>query len=103
MPRQVEVAAIVDPLQLLPPEREAVLDVDSLLGVVRELVRRVLAEAQQLLAHAVVAIPPAAPRQPLLEDAGRVVRPDEVLHLHLPKLAHTETKVAGTDLVAEAL
>ena len=44
--RQVEVAAVVDALELLPAEREAVLDVDRLLGVVGELVRRVLAQAQ---------------------------------------------------------
>ena len=36
--RQVEVAAVVDALELLPAEREAVLDVDRLLRVVRELV-----------------------------------------------------------------
>ena len=43
---EVEVAAVVDPLELLPAEREAVLDVDRLLRVVGELVGRVLAEAQ---------------------------------------------------------
>ena len=43
---QVEVAAVVDALELLPAEREAVLDVDGLLGVVGQLVGRVLAEAQ---------------------------------------------------------
>ena len=45
---QVEVAAVVDALELLPAEREAVLDVDGLLGVVRQLVGGVLAEAQPL-------------------------------------------------------
>ena len=48
MARQVEVAAVVDALELLPAEREAVLDVDRLLGVVRQLVGGVLAEAQAL-------------------------------------------------------
>ncbi len=43
---EVEVAAIVDALELLPAEREAVLDVDRLLRVVGELVLGVLAEAQ---------------------------------------------------------
>ena len=47
---EVEVAAIVDALELLPAEREAVLDVDRLLGVVGQLVGRVLAEAQPLRA-----------------------------------------------------
>ena len=44
--RQVEVAAVVDALELLPAEREAVFDVDRLLGVVGQLVGRVLAQAQ---------------------------------------------------------
>ena len=48
--RQVEVAAVVDALQLLPAEREAVLDVDRLLGVVGQLVRGVLAQPQPLRA-----------------------------------------------------
>ena len=46
--RQVEVAAVVDALELLPAEREAVLDVDRLLGVVGQLVGRVLAQAEPL-------------------------------------------------------
>ena len=44
--RQVEVAPVVDALELLPAEREAVFDVDRLLGVVGQLVGRVLAQAQ---------------------------------------------------------
>ena len=43
---EVEVAAVVDALELLPAERKAVLDVDGLLGVVGQFVGRVLAEAQ---------------------------------------------------------
>ena len=60
--RQVEVAAVVDALELLPAEREAVLDVDRLLGVVRQLVRGVLAEAQPLRGHAVALVPGPAAR-----------------------------------------
>ena len=44
--RQVEIAAVVNPFELLPAEREAVFDVDGFLGVMGELVGRVLAEAQ---------------------------------------------------------
>ena len=102
--RQVEVAAVVDALELLPAEREAVLDVDRLLGVVRQLVRGVLAQAQPLRRHAVALVPGAALGQPLLERGGGLrLRPDEVLHLHLLELAHPEDEVAGRDLVAERL
>ena len=44
--RQVEVAPVVDAFELLPAEREAVLDVDRLLRVVGQLVGRVLAQAE---------------------------------------------------------
>ena len=70
MARQVEVAAVVDALELLPAEREAVLDVDRLLGVVGQLVGRVLAQAQPLGRDAVALVPGAALRQPLLERLG---------------------------------
>ena len=101
---EVEVAAVVDPLELLPAEREAVLDVDRLLGVVGELVGRVLAEAQPLRGHAVGLVPRPPARQPLLERLRRArFGPDEVLHLHLLELAHPEHEVAGRDLVAERL
>ena len=101
--REVEVAAVVDALELLPAEREAVLDVDRLLRVVGQLVRRVLAEAEARRVHAVARVPVPAAREPLLEDRGGVVRPDEVLHLHLLELAHPEHEVARADLVPEAL
>jgi hypothetical protein len=47
--RQVEVGAVGDPFELAPLgalEGEAVLDVDGPLGVVRQLLRRVLVVAQ---------------------------------------------------------
>ena len=102
--RQVEVAAVVDALELLPAEREAVFDVDRLLGVVGELVGGVLAQAQPLGRDAVPLVPGAALRQPHLERlGGRLLRADEVLHLHLLELAHPEDEVARADLVAERL
>ena len=43
---QVEVGAVGDAFELLPADRELVLDVGAALGVVRELVGGVLAQAQ---------------------------------------------------------
>ena len=100
---EVEVAAVVDALELLPAEREAVLDVDRLLRVVGQLVRSVLAEAEPRRGHAVALVPRAPARQPLLEGGGRLVGAHEVLHLHLLELAHPEDEVARADLVAERL
>ena len=59
---EVEVAPVVDALELLPAEREAVLDVDRLLRVVGQLVGRVLAEAQPRRRDAVRLVPGLAPR-----------------------------------------
>ena len=102
--RQVEVAAVVDPLELLPAEREAVFDVDRLLGVVGQLVGRVLAQPQALGRDAVALVPGAPVRQPRLERLGGLgLGTDEVLHLHLLELAHPEDEVARADLVAERL
>ena len=101
--RQVEVAAVVDALELLPAEREAVFDVDRLLRVVGQLVGRVLAQPQPRRGHAVPLVPGPPLRQPRLERGGGLVRADEVLHLHLLELAHPEDEVAGADLVAERL
>ena len=75
---QVEVAPVVDALELLPAEREAILDVDRLLGVVGELVGGVLAQPEPARGHAVRLVPgapaPAAirrtPRRPR-HRAGR--------------------------------
>ena len=104
MVAQVEVAAVVDALELLPAEREAVLDVDRLLGVVGQLVGRVLAQPQPLGRHAVPLVPRLAPGQPEVERLRcGVTGAHEVLHLHLLELAHPEHEVAGRDLVAEGL
>ena len=104
MARQVEVAAVVDALELLPAEREAVLDVDGLLRVVGQLVRGVLAQPQPRRGHAEALVPRQPAREPFLEGGrGGLLGADEVLHLHLLELAHPEDEVAGRDLVAERL
>ena len=101
---QVEVRPVGDPLHLgEPAEGEVVLDVHRPLGVVGELLLRVLADVQLLLGDA-EAQPPVEPLLdpaivPLLVAAGE----DEVLDLHLLELAVAEDKVAGGDLIAERL
>src|SRR5678816_4339862 len=80
VPRQVPVTTIVDAFEFLPAEREAVLDIDCLLGVVGHLVRCVLPSAQPGLRYSIAQVPRPAAWQPLLEDVGRRVRPHEVLH-----------------------
>ena len=103
---QVEVGAVRDALQLAPlaaGEPEPVLDVDRPLGVVGQLLRRVLEVPQVVSVHAEVDVP-AGPLVdpvlvPLLVGAGH----DEELHLHLLELAGAEDEVARRDLVAERL
>ncbi len=101
---EVPVAPVVDPLELLPAEREAVLDVDGLLGVVGELVGPVLAEAEALGRRRRSASYQALRRgSQSSKCCGGRLGADEVLHLHLLELAHPEDEVAGADLVAERL
>src|SRR5215218_3604537 len=90
-------------LELLPAKWKAVFDIDRLLGVVSQLIGSVLAEAHALGRNPIPGVPVPATRQPLLEDPRRVVRLDEVLHLHLLELAHAEDEIAGRYLVAKAL
>ena len=104
MARQVEVAPVVDALELLPPEREAIFDVDGLLRVMRQLVGRVLALTQARRRHAIALVPRTPSWEPFLEGGRRLgLGPNEVLHLHLLELAHPEHEVPGRDLVAERL
>ena len=105
MARQVEVAAVVDALELLPAEREAVLDVDGLLRVVGQLVRGVLAQPQPRRASTPKRSYHASRRGSHSSKAAAAagLGADEVLHLHLLELAHPEDEVAGRDLVAERL
>ena len=63
MPAQVEVAAVGDPLELGPADREEVLDVAGLRGVVRELVGLVRAQPQMIR------------RAPPVADTSRVAPP----------------------------
>src|SRR5690606_22288013 len=103
VPPQIEVRPVVDPLDLVPAEREFVLDVEGALRVVRELLRRVLVEAQPLPADAERDDPLHAASLPVLEPLLVRARLDEELHLHLLELAGPEDEVARRDLVAERL
>ena len=67
------------------------------------LVGCVIPEAQLLLRDAVRNVPREPRRFPLLVEARRVLRPGEVLKLHLLELARAEDEVARSDLVAERL
>ena len=71
---QVEVAAVRDALELRPADRVEVLEVARGARVVRQLLRRVLADAQPALAEPVADVPPHALLDPvpipLLASAG---------------------------------
>ena len=100
---QVEVRPVGDALEFAPAPREEVLDVGGRLGVVREFVGLVGAEAEVLLADAERLVPGEALLDPVGVPALVVAGLDEELHLHLLELAGAEYEVAGSDLVAERL
>src|SRR6266550_971827 len=101
MPREVEIGAVVNSLELVPAEWELVLDVVRVLRVVGELVLRMLVKAQL--------VPPdpesVVPLHPLLfpefEPLAVRARLHEELHLHLLEFPGPEYEVPGRDLVAE--
>ena len=104
VPAEVEVAAVVDPLDLLPAEGELVLDVERGAGVVRQLVGAVLVPAQPRRARGRASWCHChPPLPPVLEPLRVGARLDEELHLHLLELARPEDEVARRDLVAERL
>ena len=103
---EVEVGAVGDALELLEVtarEPEAVLDVGRALGVVGQLLRRVLVVAEVVGVDAEVDVPAGALLDPVAEPLVVLAGLDEELHLHLLELAGAEDEVARRDLVAEAL
>ena len=101
--RQVEVAPVGDPLELVPAPGEEELHVGRAARVVRQLGRVVVAEAELVLRDAEVEVPAQPLGQPVLEPLLALGRRHEVLHLHLLELAGAEDEVLRRDLVAERL
>src|SRR5258708_6845596 len=103
MIRQIEVGAVVDALELLPAEREFILDVERVRGVMRELILAVLMPTQFLVSNPEPLDPIHPFRAPGLEPLVLRAGFHEKLHLHLLELASPKDEVAGRDLVAERL
>ncbi len=100
---EIEIAAVGDPLELRPADREEVFDVARARGVMRELIGIVRAQAQVIGADPELRVPALALREPVLEPLLGLGGRDEELHLHLLELARAEDEVPGGDLVAEGL
>ena len=100
---QVEVGAVCNAPQLAPAKREQELNVGGCIGVVRQLFRVVVAQAQVLVLHAQRQQPVVAVVLPVGEPLKVRARLAEELQLHLLKLAGTEGEVARGDLIAEGL
>src|SRR5206468_4618353 len=101
--RQIEVGPVVNSLELVPAERELVLDVVGVLGVMRQLIRTVLMPTQFLVPNPEPLDPIHPFRAPELEPLGLTPRLHEKLHFHLLEFARPENEVPGRDLVAECL
>src|SRR5450432_841579 len=103
---QVVITTVRDSLELAPLralEPEAVFDVDRALGVVRQLLLRVLVQAQHLRTKTQPHVPRKPRVDPVLVPLLVAARLDEELHLHLLELAGAEDEVSWCDLVAETL
>ena len=100
---EIIVGPVVYPFELLPAERELVLDVEGGLRVVGELVRPVLLEPQLRSADTELVVVVYPRLLPVLEPFLVLRRLDEELHLHLLELAGAEDEVLGRYLVSERL
>ena len=100
---EVVVGAVGDAPQLAPAEGEEVLHVGGGFGVEGQLLGPVVPEADVFLRHAQAEQPAAAELLPVGEPLQVRVGLAEELQLHLLELPGAEGKVAGGDLVAEAL
>ncbi len=100
---QVEIGAIVDPLDLLPAKGELVLNIEGVLGVMGQLVGAVPMEAELRGREAEPLAPFHAPAAPALEPFFVGSRLDEELHFHLLELASAKDEVPRGDLVPERL
>src|SRR5919108_3678717 len=103
MLRQVEIAAVVNPLQLAPAKGELVLDIEGGAGVVRQFLGAVLVQPQVLPSDAEAEIPVEARLSPILEPLRSGLGFDKELHLHLLELAGAKDEVSRGDFVAERL
>src|SRR6202453_1456220 len=84
-------------------EAELVLDIDSAVGVVRQLLLGVFVQPQVPWIDSKVDVPLPPGVDPILMPFLRGRRLDEELHLHLLELAGAEDEIARSDLVPEAL
>src|SRR5258708_32062668 len=100
---KIEVRAVVNPLELVPPERKLVLDVVGVGGVVRQFVLSVLMPAHLLRPDPQALQPLEALGPPELEPFAFAARLHEELHFHLLELARAENEIARRDLVAKRL
>src|SRR5262245_19348155 len=98
---EIEVAAIVNALQLAPAERVLVLDIERGARIVRQLLRVMLMKPQALRSDAKGEIPVEACFPPILEPLHGGVGFDEELHLHLLELTGAKDEVARGDFIAE--
>src|SRR6266498_2838860 len=100
---QVEIAAVVNALQLTPAKGVLILDIERGTGIVRQLLGTMRVEAQLVALDVEPQIPIVACLFPIFEPVRRALRFDEELHLHLLKLARAEDEIARGDLITERL
>src|SRR5260221_14727981 len=103
MIRQIEVGAVVDALELLPAEREFILDVERVRGVMRELILAVLMPTQFLVSNPEPLDPIHPFRAPGLEPLVLRAGFPENQNLHRLDPRGRKLKVAGGGPVPEGL
>src|SRR5947209_8535761 len=110
MDAQVVIGAVGDTHQLvpllfliLPLRKVAIQNVNRPLSVMSKLILALLVELEVLSRDAERADPLLKVLDPRLMKTCRILRPAEILHLHLLKFARAKDEIAGRHLIAKGL
>src|SRR5271165_3595998 len=93
----------MDALPFLPANNTLVLNVKSLFGIVRKLIRPMCAEAQAIFMIDNALVPLEAKLFPIIKPLLHFTRMHEELQVPLLELALAEQEVPRRDFVAESL
>src|SRR5918996_608952 len=98
---EIKIRAVGDSFQFAPAHGKKIFDVGGALGIVRQLVFFMFAQANVLFMNAVVRVPSETLVDPPLVPLFVRSRHDEELDLHLLEFAAAKSKISWRNLVTE--
>src|SRR5260370_11907763 len=102
-PGKIHTHPPVNALPFLPAQYRSILNIESLLRIVRQLIRPMGAQAQPVLVIDDALVPLEAPFSPVIKPLLHLARMHKELQVPLLELALAEQEVPRRNLVAESL